>query len=128
MDTEVVEDVSGASSQQVLPGLDRSEVEQTPAQHVNQILAQVGQPSLKGVAGEIHVAFLSVSPPVITPDDDRRAARVAESAKSVLKVTVHASAPTEPQSFARSTSSAPNYRRKQHDDSVGLAAGSCRQG
>jgi len=127
MDTEVVEDVSVASSQQVLSRFDRSEVEQTPAQHVNQVLAQVGQPSLKAVAGGIHVTFLSVSPPVITPDDDRRVARVAESPKSVLKVTVHASAPTEPQGFAAVTSSAPSYRRQQRDDFAGLAAGTCRQ-
>jgi hypothetical protein len=87
---ELVEDVSVASSQQVLVRLDWSEVEQTSAHHVNQVLAQVGPPSSKGVPDGVYVALGSVSPPVIPPDDERRRARVAELADSVLRVTVHA--------------------------------------
>lgn len=90
MDAEVMEDVSVASSRQVLVRLDWSDVEETPAQHVNQVLAQVGPPSSKGVPDGIYVALGSVSPPVIPPDDDRREARLAELADSILKVAVHA--------------------------------------
>ncbi len=89
-DTELMEDVSVSSPQQVMVRLDWSEVEQTTAHHVNQVLAQVGPPSWRGVPDGIYVAFGSVSPPVIPADDERREARVAQLADSVLKVAVHA--------------------------------------
>lgn len=90
MDAEVVENVRVASSHQVLVRLEWSEAEQTPASHVNQVLAQVGPPSSRGVPDGIYVALGSVSPPVIPADDDRREARLEELAGSVLKVAVHA--------------------------------------
>jgi len=85
-----VKDVGVASSQQVLVGLDWSEAEQAPALHVNQVLAQVGPPSSRGVPDGIYVALGSVSPPVIPADEERREARVAQLADGVLKVTVQA--------------------------------------
>ncbi len=126
MDTEVVEDVSVASSQQVLVRLDWSEVEQTPAQHVNQVLAQVGPPSLKGVPDGIYVALGSVSPPVIPPDEDRREARVAELANSVLKVAVHARLQLSREAL-RDLIHVLQTTAEQYDDSVRLAARSVRQ-
>ena len=83
-------DVSVARSPQVLVGLDWGEAEQAPAQHVNQVLAQVGPPSSNGVPDGIYVALGSVSPPVIPADEERREARVKELEHSVLKVAVHA--------------------------------------
>jgi hypothetical protein len=73
-----------------LVGLDWADAEQAPAQHVNQVLAQVGPPSSQGVPDGIYVALGSVSPPVIPADDERREARIAALAGSVLKVAVHA--------------------------------------
>ena len=75
MDAEVVQNVNVARSRQVLVRLDWSEVEQTPAYHVNQVLAQVGPPSSRGVPDGIYVALGSVAPPVIPADEDRREAR-----------------------------------------------------
>ena len=77
------------SPQQVMVDLDWSEAEEGASQHVNQVLAQLGPPSLKGVPDGIYLALGSISPPVIPPDDERREARVAELADGVLKVVVH---------------------------------------
>jgi hypothetical protein len=126
MDTEVVEDVSVASPRQVLVRLDWSEVEQTPAQHVNQVLAQVGPPSLKGAPDGIYVALGSVSPPVIPSDGDGREARVAELANSVLKVAVHARLQLSREAL-RDLIHVLQTTAGQYDDSVRLAAESVRQ-
>lgn len=88
-DTALVKDVIVASPQQIMVELDWGEAEETSAQHVNQVLAQLGPPSSMGVPDGIYVALGTVSPPVIPPDDDRREARVAELAGSVLRVAVH---------------------------------------
>lgn len=126
MDAEVVEDVSVASSQQVLVRLDWSEVEQTPAHHVNQVLAQVGPPSSKGIPDGIYVALGSLSPPVIPPDDDRREARVAELADSVLKIAVHARVQLSREAL-QDLIQVLQTTADQYDESVNLAAGSDRQ-
>lgn len=115
-----------ASSQQVLVRLDWSEVEQTSAQHVNQVLPQVGPPSLEGVPDGIYVALGSVSPPVIPPDGDRREARVAELANSVLQVTVHARVQLSREAL-RDLIQVLQTTAEQYDDSVRLAAGSDRR-
>jgi len=60
-----------------------------PAQHVNQVLVQVGPPSESGVPDGIYVAVGSISPPVIPADPEGRAARVAELTASVVKVAVY---------------------------------------
>lgn len=125
MDTEVVEHVSVASAQQVLVRLDWSEVEETPAQHVNQVLAQVGPPSSKGVPDGIYVALGSVSPPVIPPGGDRREPRVAQSANSVLKVSVRARVQVSREAL-RDIIQVLQTTADQYDDSVRLAAGSGR--
>lgn len=125
MDTAIVEDVSVAVSQQVLVRLDWSEVEQTPAHHVNQVLAQVGPPSLKGIPDGIYVALGNLSPPVIPPDDDRREARVAELANSVLKVAVHARVQLSREAL-RDLIQVLQTTADQYDESVRLAAGSGR--
>jgi hypothetical protein len=126
MDTEVVEDVRVASSQQVLVRLDWSEVEETPAEHVNQVLAQVGPPSLKGVPDGIYVALGSVAPPVIPPDEDRREARVAELVNSVLKVAVHARVHLSREAL-RDLIQVLQTTADQYDDSVRLSTGSGRK-
>lgn len=126
MDTEVVEDVSVANSQQVVVRLGWSEVEQTPAQHVNQVFAQVGPPSLMGVPDGIYVALGSVSPPVVPPEDDRREARVAELANSVLRVTVHARVQLSREAL-RDLIQVLQTTAEQYDDSVMLTAGSGRK-
>ena len=110
-----------SSSHQVMVRLDWSEVEQTPAHHVNQVLAQVGPPSWKGVPDGIYVAFGSVSPPVIPPDDERREARVAELADSVLKVTVHARVQLSREAL-RDLIQVLQTTADQYDASLGLAA------
>jgi hypothetical protein len=85
-----VEGVSVTVPEQVLVKLDWSEAEDSPAPHVNQALAQLGPPSGRGVPDGIYVALGSVLPPLIPPDEEARAARVAELQTSVLKVAVHA--------------------------------------
>jgi hypothetical protein len=89
--TVTVKDVNMASPQQVMVDLDWSEAEEegSASQHVNQVLAQLGPPSLKGVPDGIYLALGSISPPVIPPDKERREARVAELAGGLLKVAVY---------------------------------------
>lgn len=79
-----------AIPEQVSVSLDWSAAEARPAQHVNQVLAQVGPPSSSGVPDGIYVAVGSVSPPVIPADPGGRAERVAALGASVLKVAVYA--------------------------------------
>ena len=74
--------------EQVSIRLDWSEVEASPAPHVNQVLAQIGAPTGQGVPDGLHLAFGSISPPVVTGDEEQRAARVAELVGSTQKVTV----------------------------------------
>jgi hypothetical protein len=111
-----------ASSQQILVSLDWSEAEQTSAYHVNQVLAQVGPPSSNGIPDGIYVALGSVSPPVIPPDDERRQARVAELADSVLKVTVHARVQMSREAL-RDLIKVLQTTAEQYDASVRMAAG-----
>lgn len=122
-DTQPVNDVGVASSQQVLVGLDWSEAEQAPAHHVNQVLAQVGPPSSKGVPDGIYVALGSVSPPVIPADEERREARVAQLTGGVLKVTVHARVQMSREALG-DLIQVLQTTANQYDTSVGLAAGS----
>jgi hypothetical protein len=84
-----VEDVNMVNPQEVIVDLDWSEAEESSSQHVNQVLAQLGPPSLKGVPDGIYLALGSISPPIIPPDDKRREARVAELTDGILKVAVH---------------------------------------
>ena len=74
---------------QVSVRLDWSAAEACPAQHVNQVLVQLGPPSASGVPDGIYVAVGSISPPVIPADPEARAARVAELTASVVKVAVY---------------------------------------
>ena len=74
---------------QVAVRLDWSAAEACPAQHVNQVLVQVGPPSESGVPDGIYVTVGSISPPVIPADPEGRAARVAELTASVVKVAVY---------------------------------------
>jgi hypothetical protein len=69
--------------------LDWSATEACPAQHVNQVLVQVGPPSGSGIPDGVYVAVGSVCPPVIPADPEKRAARVAELTASALKVAVY---------------------------------------
>jgi len=81
--------VGVAIPDQVSVRLDWSAAEACPAQHVNQVLVQVGPPSESGVPDGIYVTVGSISPPVIPADPEGRAARVAELTASILKVAVH---------------------------------------
>ena len=119
-------DVSVASSQQVLVGLDWSEAEQAPAQHVNQVLAQVGPPSSSGVPDGIYVALGSVSPPVIPADEERREARVAALEGSVLKVAVHARVQLSREAL-QDLIQVLQKTADQYDASIRLAPGSGKQ-
>ena len=79
-----------AIPEQISVRLDWSEAETCPAQHVNQILTQVGPPSGSGVPDGIYVAVGSVAPPLILPPDEAsRALRISELVGSTLKVKVH---------------------------------------
>lgn len=71
-------------------GLDWSEVESSPASHINQLLAQIGPPSSNGVPDGLYLAMGSVAPPIILGDEDQRTARITELTGSILKVAVHA--------------------------------------
>lgn len=84
-----VKNVSAATPDLVPVRLDWSATEACPAQHVNQVLVQVGPPSGSGVPDGIYVAVGSVCPPVIPADPHERAARVAELTARALKVSVH---------------------------------------
>jgi hypothetical protein len=84
-----VANVGVAIPDQVSVRLDWSAAEACPAQHVNQVLVQVGPPSESGVPDGIYVAVGSISPPVIPADPGGRAARVAELTASVVKVAVY---------------------------------------
>lgn len=77
-----------AIPEQVSVRLDWSAAEACPAQHVNQVLAQVGPPSGSGVPDGIYVAVGSVSPPVIPADPGGRAERVAALGAGAVKVAV----------------------------------------
>ncbi len=74
---------------QVSVRLDWSAVEACPAQHVNQVLAQLGPPSESGIPDGVYVAVGSISPPVIPADPEGRAARVAELTAGAVKVAVY---------------------------------------
>ena len=86
---KAVDNVGVAIPDQVAVRLDWSAAEACPAQHVNQVLVQVGPPSQSGVPDGIYMAVGSISPPVIPADPERRAARVAELTASVVKVAVY---------------------------------------
>src|SRR5258707_9095832 len=86
---KAAENVGAAIPDKVSVRLDWSAAEACPAQHVNQVLVQVGPPSASGVPDGIYVAVGSVSPPVIPADPEGRAARVAELTASVVKVAVY---------------------------------------
>jgi hypothetical protein len=86
--TRWAEGANVAVPEQVLVRLDWSEVEASPAPHINQVLAQIGAPTGRGVPDGIHLAFGSVSPPLVLGDDAQRAERVAELTGSTVKVTV----------------------------------------
>lgn len=111
-----------AGPQQVMVALDWSEAEEAAAQHVNQVLAQLGPPSSDGVPDGIYVALGSVSPPVIPPDAERRDARVAELAGSVLKVAVHARIHISREAL-RDVIDVLQTTAEQYDESVGLNRG-----
>jgi hypothetical protein len=81
--------VGVAIPDQVSVRLDWSAAEACPAQHVNQVLVQVGPPSESGVPDGIYVAVGSICPPVIPADPEGRAARVAQLTASVVKVAVY---------------------------------------
>ena len=87
---------------------------------------QVGPPSSKGIPDGIYVALGSLSPPVIPPDDDRREARVAELADSVLKIAVHARVQLSREAL-QDLIQVLQTTADQYDESVNLAAGSDRQ-
>jgi hypothetical protein len=90
--TKWAEGANVAVPEQVSVRLDWSEVEASPAPHVNQVLAQIGAPTGRGVPDGVHLALGSISPPVVLGDEEERAARAAEISRSTLKVTVHARA------------------------------------
>jgi hypothetical protein len=74
--------------EQVGVRLDWGAAESAPVQHVNQVIGQVGPPAGNGTPDGIYVAMGIVHPPVIPPDDEGRAKRVAELANSQLPVSV----------------------------------------
>jgi hypothetical protein len=86
---KAVANVGAPIPDQVSVRLDWSAAEACPAQHVNQVLVQLGPPSASGVPDGIYVAVGSISPPVIPADPEARAARVAELTASVVKVAVY---------------------------------------
>ena len=86
---KAVANVGAAIPDQVSVRLDWSAAEACPAQHVNQVLVQLGPPSESGVPDGIYVAVGGICPPVIPADPEGRAARVAELTASVLKVAVY---------------------------------------
>lgn len=81
-----------AIPEQVQVRLDWSGAEESPTMHVNQVMTQVGPPSSAGVPDGIYLSLGSISPPLIPPDEEGRAQRVADLARSSLKVSVHARA------------------------------------
>jgi hypothetical protein len=74
--------------EQVAVGLDWGAAESAPVQHANQVIGQVGPPSGNGTPDGIYVALGIVHPPVIPPDGEGRAKRIAELANSQLPVSV----------------------------------------
>jgi hypothetical protein len=86
---KAVANVGVAIPDQVSLRLDWSAAEACPARHVNQVLAQLGPPSERGVPDGIYVAVGSICPPVIPADPEGRAARVAELTAGVVKVAVY---------------------------------------
>jgi hypothetical protein len=84
----LVEGVSVAVPDQVLVKVDWSEAEACPVAHSNQILAQLGAPSGRGVPDGIYLTFGHVLPPIVVGDEEQRAARVAELTASTVKVAV----------------------------------------
>lgn len=86
---KAVTNVSASIPDQVSVRLDWSATEACPAQHVNQVLVQVGPPSESGVPDGVYVAVGSISPPVIPADPEGRAARVAELTAGAVKVAVY---------------------------------------
>ena len=68
-ETEGVTDVSNAVPELVKVRVDWSAVEDAPAQHVNQVLAQVGPPGTDRVPDGIFITMGSVSPPALLDDN-----------------------------------------------------------
>ena len=84
-----VANVGVAIPDRVSVRLDWSAAEACPAQHVNQVLVQVGPPSESGVPDGIYVTVGSICPPVIPADPEGRVERVAALEASVVKVAVY---------------------------------------
>jgi hypothetical protein len=86
-----VEDVSEEVSEQITVRLDWSEAATAPAQHVNQLLGQIGPPMANGIPDGVYLTFGSVAPPVIPPPDDEAGRRAAIEAlrTGLSKVSVH---------------------------------------
>lgn len=67
--------------------VDWSDAAAVEPRHVNQIAAQLGNPTPDGVPDGVYLIFGNVSPPVVLDDDDRR--RLIESLEGgAIKVTV----------------------------------------
>ncbi len=77
--------------EQVAVRLDWSDAATVPAQHVNQLLGQVGPPLPNGIPDGLYFAFGSVAPPLIPPpeDEDERRAAIEALRAGLSKVTVH---------------------------------------
>jgi hypothetical protein len=67
--------------------LDWSDAAAVEPRHINQVVAQLGNPAPDGVPDGVYVAFGDVPPPVVVDDEDRR--RLIERLQgSDIKVTV----------------------------------------
>jgi hypothetical protein len=84
----VVTDVTEASVQLVNVRLDWSETESAHAEHVNQVLGQVGPPGSDGMPDGIYVTLGSVPPPVLIEGDVARAQLLEKITTSGVKINV----------------------------------------
>lgn len=74
---------------QVTVRIDWTDSAAIDAQHVNQVIAQIGNPTPDGVPDGIYVTFGSVPPPVVVgPDEESQRAQLANLQGSSVKVAV----------------------------------------
>ena len=78
-----------SEAEQIRVRLDWSSAETAQAQHVNQLLAQVGSPGSDGIPDGIYLTLGSVPPPAILDgDDDARDRLIEKLASAGAKVNV----------------------------------------
>jgi hypothetical protein len=81
--------MSTETPQPVVVKLDWSDATAGDAQHVNQVLGQVGPPSGTGVPDGIYVSLGSVAPPIIPIEEEERRRAIEALLSFPVRVSVH---------------------------------------